>query len=246
MNKYIIKVLHRTSKCATAILSRSQTHSNVIGTFGIGMAKGGFHKYYTSGQQNLRVLIDMDQVLCDFESHFLEEFKRKFPDEPTIPLDKREGFYIADQYDKMKPGLSVKCAKVYNSKGFFHNIPEIEGSVAAAKEIWNMERVDAFICTSPVKKYKYCLREKFHWVEEHLGKEWLDRILLVKDKTMANGHVLIDDKVDVTGANPYPSWDHVVFSSYHSRNLDLRGRRVLNNWTDGSWRVLIQDCMKKI
>ena len=50
----------------------------------------------------------------------------------------------------------------------------------------------------------------------------------------------------ILGANPYPTWEHVVFSTYHNERMDLSGRKVLYNWTDGSWRDLIADCMKKI
>jgi len=53
------------------------------------------------------VLLDMDAVLCDFEGAFLTEFKKSYPDEPCIELDNREGFWIRDQYEKLKPGLNV-------------------------------------------------------------------------------------------------------------------------------------------
>lgn len=62
---------------------------------------------YSDTQINLRVLLDLDQVLADFEGHFLKEFRRKFPDEPYVELKDREGFYIRDQYDVIKPGLGV-------------------------------------------------------------------------------------------------------------------------------------------
>ena len=56
---------------------------------------------------NLRVLLDLDQVLADFEGHFLKEFRKKYPDEPCVELEDREGFWLRDQYDDIKPGLSV-------------------------------------------------------------------------------------------------------------------------------------------
>jgi len=36
-------------------------------------------------------------------------------------------------------------------------------------------------------------------VEKHLGKHWLERIIIAKDKTMANGHLLIDDRPNISG-----------------------------------------------
>ena len=66
-----------------------------------------FQKHYSTGQVNLRVLLDLDQVLADFEGHFLKEFRKKYPDEPCVELEDREGFWLRDQYDDIKPGLSV-------------------------------------------------------------------------------------------------------------------------------------------
>ena len=62
----------------------------------------------SSGRQiNLRVLLDLDQVLADFEGHFLKEFRRKYPNEPYVDLEHREGFFIREQYEQIKPGLGV-------------------------------------------------------------------------------------------------------------------------------------------
>ena len=62
-------------------------------------------------QQILRVLVDMDGVICDFEQSFLDKFRKQHPDEPYIPLNERKGFYIDDQYAKIKPSLQVSFTK---------------------------------------------------------------------------------------------------------------------------------------
>jgi len=56
----------------------------------------------------LVVLVDMDGVICDFESHMLSEFQKKYPSEPfVLPADRRT-FRMAEQYEKLKPGLAVR------------------------------------------------------------------------------------------------------------------------------------------
>lgn len=40
---------------------------------------------------------------------------------------------------------------------------------------------------------------QFEWIDKHLGPEWLDKIVLTKDKTMVNGHILIDDRPNIKG-----------------------------------------------
>ena len=55
----------------------------------------------------LRVLVDMDGVLADFEGGFLRKFRARFPDQPFIALEDRRGFWVSEQYDRLQPGLSV-------------------------------------------------------------------------------------------------------------------------------------------
>jgi len=55
----------------------------------------------------LCVLVDMDGVMCDFENHMLSEFQKRYPHEPIVSPDDRRTFYMSEQYDKLKPGLSV-------------------------------------------------------------------------------------------------------------------------------------------
>lgn len=201
---------------------------------------------YTFGQRRLRVLVDMDGVLCDFEGHFLKKYRETYPDEPYIPLEKRTTFYLCDQYEKISPDLPDKVRDIFQTERFFLDLPEIEGGCEALREMAQMEDVDVFICTSPLTYYKYCLEEKTQWVEEHLGHEWLDKIILTKDKTMVAGHLLIDDKPYITGVcQPIP-WKHVLFTGPYNLNTELRGRKRLDSWTGDQWRELIVDFTKRV
>ncbi|XP_067673743.1 5'(3')-deoxyribonucleotidase, mitochondrial-like isoform X2 [Haliotis asinina] len=200
----------------------------------------------TVGTARLKVLLDLDQVLADFEGYFLQRYKERFPDLPFIEEKDRNTFYLRDQYAKLRSDLPDRVREIYTEEKFFLNLPEIEGSIAAAKEMADMEDVDVFICTSSLTSYRYCLTEKFQWVEEHLGADWLDRTIISKDKTMICGHILIDDRPHIKGACRNPSWEHIVFTSHHNIRTDLRGKRRLNGWTDGHWKDLIEDFQKRI
>lgn len=40
---------------------------------------------------------------------------------------------------------------------------------------------------------------QFEWVEHYLGKDWINRTILTRDKTIVSGHILIDDNVKIKG-----------------------------------------------
>ncbi|XP_066496743.1 5'(3')-deoxyribonucleotidase, mitochondrial isoform X2 [Tiliqua scincoides] len=101
------------------------------------------------------------------------------------------------------------------------------------------KRTDVFICTSPIKKYRYCPYEKYAWVEKHLGQEFLEQIVLTRDKTVVSGDLLIDDRPDIIGAEQSPSWEHILFTACHNKHLELpTPLRRLHSWTD-DWKSIL-------
>ncbi|KAM9044830.1 5'(3')-deoxyribonucleotidase, mitochondrial isoform 2-T2 [Megaptera novaeangliae] len=150
----------------------------------------------------LRVLVDMDGVLADFEGGFLRKFRARFPDQPFIALEDRRGFWVSEQYDRLQPGLSEKAISIWESENFFFDLEPLPGAVEAVKQMANLESTDVFICTSPIKMYKYCPFEKYAWVEKHFGPDFLEQIVLTRDKTVVSADLLIDDRVDITGKWP--------------------------------------------
>lgn len=57
--------------------------------------------------KRLRVLVDMDGVLADFEGGFLKKYRARYPDEPYITLDDRRGFWVSTQYGQLRSDLCV-------------------------------------------------------------------------------------------------------------------------------------------
>ena len=66
--------------------------------------------------KRLRVLVDMDGVLADFEGGFLKKYRARYPDEPYIGLDDRRGFWVSAQYGRLRSDLCVShmcvCAEI--------------------------------------------------------------------------------------------------------------------------------------
>ena len=47
-------------------------------------------------------------------------------------------------------------------------------------------------------QYYYYITQ-IEWVEKHMGRDWLNRLILTKDKTIIAGDLLFDDKPKITG-----------------------------------------------
>ncbi|XP_014807939.1 PREDICTED: 5'(3')-deoxyribonucleotidase, cytosolic type isoform X2 [Calidris pugnax] len=175
----------------------------------------------------LRVLVDMDGVLADFEGAVLRRFVSRFPGEPRVELADRRGF-------------SEKVASIYESPGFFLELDPIPGALEAMQEMIRMQNTEVFICTSPLRKYEHCIVEKYKWVEKHLGPEFVDRIILTRDKTVVSADLLFDDKDTIRGAEQNPSWEHILVTCYHNSRFQLQPpRRRLLSWAD-DWKGILE------
>ncbi|XP_074116836.1 5'(3')-deoxyribonucleotidase, cytosolic type [Sminthopsis crassicaudata] len=193
----------------------------------------------------LRVLVDMDGVLADFEGGLLRGFRLRFPQEPYVTLEERRGFSAREQYGALRPDLADKVASVYEAPGFFLELEPIPGALQAMQEMKCMKDTEVFICTSPLQKYGYCVSEKYHWVNKYLGPEFVERIIMTRDKTVVAADLLIDDKDTIKGQEENPSWEHILFTCCHNQHLNLSpSKRRLHSWSD-NWRAIL-DSKRKV
>lgn len=61
----------------------------------------------SASAKRLRVLVDMDGVLADFEGGFLKKYRARYPDDPYISLEDRKGFWVSAQYGQLRSDLCV-------------------------------------------------------------------------------------------------------------------------------------------
>ena len=60
-----------------------------------------------SSSKRLRVLVDMDGVIADFEGGFLKNYRARYPNDPFITLEDRRGFWVSSQYGQLRSDLCV-------------------------------------------------------------------------------------------------------------------------------------------
>jgi 5'-nucleotidase len=177
----------------------------------------------------MRILVDMDGVLADFEGGFLKLWKQAYPHKPYIPVENRNVFYITDQYPQE---WRADIHQIFTQPNFFRNLEPIPGG-REALSVMKALGLEVFICTSPLEEYRHCVLEKYEWVNEYLGPEWIEKIILTRDKTLVNADILIDDRPELPGVDT-PTWEHILFEAAYNDNLPEK-RRL--NWQ--SWRSVL-------
>ena len=84
----------------------------------------------------MKILVDMDGVIADFEGKFLEDWRKTYPDRHYIPVEERVTFYVTDQYPFEIRNL---VESIYHSPGFYRSLAPIPGALDALRELRKLE-----------------------------------------------------------------------------------------------------------
>lgn len=188
--------------------------------------------------QKIRIAIDMDGPLADWFGGVQKAFKKLTPFLEWIPYEKATGFHLADMYPA---SVRQDIWNAGSSTGLYANLDPIKGAIEALKdmELNCSEFIEPFIVTSPNThcENQACWSEKAQWVEKHLGRYWLDRLILTRDKTLIDAFLIIDDKPEITGVIA-PAWDHLVYNHPWNEEVRKNGKPGFT-WSD--WPALRND-----
>lgn len=80
----------------------------------------------------MRILVDMDGVIADFERGFLTQWRARYPHERFIPLDQRTTYYAMDQYPSE---LRETVRQICWAPHFYRTLASIEGGPEALAEM---------------------------------------------------------------------------------------------------------------
>jgi len=146
-------------------------------------------------------------------------------------LDRNQFYMSANYNSKFGPEASQRVKDITIREGFFLSLAPFEGAVEAMQHLDGLPGVQVMICTSPLTAYQFCVKEKFDWIEKHLGSTWTSRIICTRDKTVVHGDILIDDRPVINGFNTSPTWEHVYFDQPYNRN-SIGSKRRIQSWHD--------------
>lgn len=160
------------------------------------------------------ILVDMDNTIVDWDKQFY-----KFV---PFQLDATQ----RTDWDIYKCWTGMNFHSFINRRRFYETMEPIDSKVIPTLKRLN-ETHNIFLCTAPPASNHLAMQEKVNWIVKHLGKEWLNRLIVSRDKTVVHGDLLIDDKPEITGVNPNPTWKHIVFERQYNKNTD---KPKLNQW----------------
>lgn len=161
--------------------------------------------------------IDMDGVLADVETQWLNWYERDYGVKlgPEIFLGVTEFDAFPDKEALMKFVLTP---------GFFRGLPVMEGAVAAVKQL--TEVYDVYI-VSAAMEFPHSLFEKAEWLAEHFPFISWKNIIFCGDKSIVHTDYLIDDhckNLDACKGKP------IMFSAGHN---SIHSHHIrANNWAE--------------
>jgi 5'-nucleotidase len=180
-----------------------------------------------------RILVDLDGVLADFDRAFNDYWTASFPDRALGDPTTRE---VAKISDAMPVAWRADARRIISSAGFYRSLPPIEGAVEGFRELVGAYP-DVWICSTPLRDWNPCVPEKFAWVEEHLGAPWTERLILVRDKTLVDATLLIDDLPELAHRSG-ATWQLVLHDRAYNRHAVGVSRMTWATWRDVVPRLL--------
>lgn len=174
--------------------------------------------------KKLVVAFDLDGVVVDWYGEVL----RHIPQEIHVPADGIKTFWIEENYPEE---YRSKILDTIRRQGFYDAMKPLGNSIEVLNQLYDDGRFHPYLCSSPETDtvHQGCWSEKARWVERYLGSRWLDRLMLIRDKSLAMADIIVDDKPEMKGhyiSEGQQSWQRFVFS--HSYNQGTEGVRV--NW----------------
>ena len=184
-----------------------------------------------------RVLVDLDNTVVNWDREFIKRFSMRnvmSPDEVQTIVENRTCYEIEKNFAE---NLQETVLDVVAEPGFYASLEPYEGAIEALKAMASSPKIDVRIVTSPHPTCPgQCSNEKYDFVVKHLGKDWVDKLIIARDKTVVLGDFLIDDKPKITGSNSNPTWKQVHFLQSYNRDFvatqsNAKSMAKWNDWT---------------
>ncbi len=101
-------------------------------------------------------------------------------------------------------------------EGFFEALEPLEHAISSVNQL--RDKFEVYILTAPSYQNPLCYTEKRLWIEKHFELEFTKKLIICSNKSLLNGHFLIDDHnlgkgqeyfsgtLIQFGSHSYPDW----------------------------------------
>jgi 5'-nucleotidase len=168
------------------------------------------------------ILVDQDNVLADQCGYFLQLIAREYPEIYRT----FSGELISFDFEKnFSPRYADQIMALRRRRGFFLQLELMPGAKNALHAL-QQQGWEVRIVTAPVRT-SYSASEKLDWIVAHLGREWAEKTIITRDKTLVQGDILIDDNPEVRGLI-LATWRHILYDQSYNRKKN----HPRLTWTD--------------
>ena len=166
-----------------------------------------------------RIAIDMDEVIADALSGYLERYREEFRIELV-----RADLTGKKVYDVVQAEHREAVRAYPVAEAFFRNLRAIEGSQDVIRELG--EHYEIFIATAAME-FPTSFVAKFEWLQEHFSFVSPLNIVFCGDKSILAADYLIDDH-----ARHFKNFrgEGILYSAPH--NAAETGYRRVDSWQD--------------
>ena len=171
------------------------------------------------------VLIDMDEVIADFQGSLEQEWQKKYPDQELFKGGIRRSFYVGADGDQQK---TDQVNSIIHAEGFFESLKINEGAKEAIEEMRLLGHT-VFILTSPGVSFPFAPSEKYRWVRKHFGTDMLQWLIMTPAKPIVRGDILIDDRPEIL-FEERADWEHVLYDRSYNEAVADKRRVTWKNW----------------
>ena len=164
----------------------------------------------------MRIAIDMDEVLADPIYKFIQLYNR----DHQVPMDLviKPGTEI---FQNVPEEVNDKWFDYINQKGFFRDLPVIDGAVEAVQQL--QSKYEVYI-VSAAMEFRNSLEDKLDWLGEHFPFISWKNVVFCGEK-IVDVDIMIDDRIkNFVGFEGRP----LLFTSPH--NLLLTEYERVDNW----------------
>jgi 5'-nucleotidase len=166
-----------------------------------------------------RIAIDMDEVMADTMTHFLEKYNNRF----GVGL-KTEHFQGRPVFEVIEEAHRQEANDYFHQEAFFATIPVMPGSADVVKALTG--RYDVFITTAAMD-VPCSFAAKFDWLQRYFPFIPTSNIVFCGDKSIVLADYLIDDNLRQLSKF---RGEGIIYTAPHNVN-EKRYRRV-NDWED--------------